>query len=104
MKCPKCKAKMNRVEVTIEGAQTKALSKQCQNCEYFEFESGSATKVLEELLEQPIEIKQKIVKLSKDRLGIYFNKHIVESLKLGAGEQISMTVPDKKHIWISLKK
>ena len=95
---------MNFVEISIEGAKTKARSKQCKNCNYFEFDTESATKVIEELKEQPIQIKQKIVKLSKDRLGIYFNKHIVESLKLDAGEEISITVPDKKHIWISLKK
>ncbi|MDP3728945.1 MAG: hypothetical protein Q8R18_05860 [bacterium] len=95
---------MNLVEVSIEGAKTKALSRQCKECDFFEFDAETATKVLQEIKEQPIQIKQKIVKLSKDRLGIYFNKHIVESLKLDAGEEISITIPDKKHIWISLKK
>ena len=103
MKCPKCESKMKFVEVNIEGAKNKVLSYQCSKCDYFEFDTQTGSKVLEELREQPLKIKQKIVKLSNNRLGIYFNKHLVESLNLKPGEQISITVPDKKHFLVHLE-
>ena len=103
MKCPKCKSKLRRVEVGIEGAQTKIWSSQCPKCTYFEFDKENQDKVLEELKEQHLKIKQKVVKLSNNRLGIYFNKHIIESLGLKSGETISVTVPDKNHILINLE-
>ena len=49
-----------------------------------------------------LKIKQKIVKLSQDRLGMYFNNHIVRSLNLKKGEEIYASVPDKKHIILEL--
>jgi hypothetical protein len=58
--------------------------------------------VINELRETPLKIKQKIVKLSQDRLGIYFNKNIVRSLNLKKGEEIYLSVPDKKHIVIEV--
>jgi hypothetical protein len=59
-------------------------------------------KVLHELRETPLRIKQKIVKLSADRLGMYFSKHIVRSLDMKKGEDIYISVPDKKHIIIEI--
>jgi antitoxin component of MazEF toxin-antitoxin module len=47
-------------------------------------------------------MKQKIVKLSGDRLGMYFNKHVVNSLDMKKGEDIYISVPDKKHIVIEV--
>jgi hypothetical protein len=49
-----------------------------------------------------LNIKQKIVKLSQDRLGIYFNKNVVRSLHLKKGEDIFVSVPDKKHIVLEI--
>lgn len=43
-------------------------------------------------------MKQKIVKLSQDRLGIYLNAHVVRGLKLRKGRDIYVSVPDEKHI------
>ena len=70
MKCPKCNSVLKRVLVSVSGAEAKAISYQCAECDYFEFEPESSKKVVEELRETPLKIKQKIVKLSKDRLGI----------------------------------
>lgn len=103
MKCPKCNSKLNKIEVKIEGAKNKAVSYQCNKCDYFEFEQESSKKVLDELRETPLKIKQKIVKLSQDRLGIYFNSHIVRSLEIKKGEEVYVSVPDKKHILLELK-
>jgi len=98
MKCPKCNSTLRKVEVKVEGAKSKAVSYQCPKCDYFEFEPMSSRKVVEELRETPLKIKQKVVKLSQDRLGIYFNNHVVRSLDIKKGEDIYVSVPDKKHI------
>lgn len=103
MKCPKCKSKLRRVKVSIEGAKTKILSNQCPKCIYFNFEEKNQDKVLKELKEQHLKIRQKIIKLSNDRLGMYFNKHIVKSLDLRPGEEISISVPNKRNILINLE-
>jgi len=102
MKCPRCNAMLKQIGVVVQGAKQKALSYQCTPCDYFEFESASSQKVLSELRETPLKIKQKVIKLSKDRLGMYFNTHIIESLGLKKGEEIEVSVPDKKHILIEL--
>lgn len=102
MKCPKCNATLKQVAVRVQGAKNKVLSYQCQQCDYFEFEPLTSQKVVEELRETPLKIKQKIVKLSQDRLGIYFNKHIIQSLKLKKGEEVSVSVPDKRHILVEI--
>lgn len=101
--CPKCNSGLKRVEVKVAGAKTKAISYQCPIDDYFEFEQKSSSKVLEELRETPLKIKQKIVKLSQDRLGIYFNNNIVRSLNMKKGEEIFLSVPDKKHILLEIK-
>lgn len=104
MKCPKCEGMLKKVDVNVHGAQQKALSYQCKQCDYFEFEPKSSKRVIEELRETPLKIKQKIVKLSQDRLGIYFNNHVVRSLNLKKGEDVYISVPDKKHIILEIKE
>lgn len=106
MRCPKCNSNVRKVEVSVEGAGQKAISYQCTKCDYVEFEEKSAAKVVRELKskETPLRIKQKIIKLSQDRLGMYFNKNIVESLGLKAGEEVHVSVPDKGHIILKINK
>lgn len=106
MKCPKCSSIFRKVEVNVEGAEQKAISYQCSRCGYFEFEEKSAAKVVKELKykETPLKIRQKIIKLSQGRLGMYFNKNIVESLELKAGEEIQVSVPDKDHMVLKINK
>jgi transposase-like protein len=102
MKCPNCSAELRKIGVNVHGASSKAVSYQCPKCDYFEFEQKSAKQVMEELRETPLRIKQKVVKLSSDRLGIYFNSNIIRSLGIKSGEDIYVSVPDKKHILIEL--
>lgn len=94
---------MKRVEVSVSGAKNKVISYQCPKCDYFEFGPESSKRVIEELRQTPLKIKQKIVKLSSERLGIYFNSHIVRSLNLKKGEAIYVSVPDSKRILIELE-
>jgi hypothetical protein len=102
IKCLKCGARLRKVSVSVQGAKNRVISYQCPKCEYFEFEQESSRKVIDELRDNPLKIRQKIVKLSKDRLGIYFNTHVVRSLNLKKGEEISLSVPDKKHILLEI--
>lgn len=102
MNCPTCNAKLRKVAVAIEGASTKVQSMQCTKCDYFAFEPLSSQKAIEELRESPLKIKQKVVKLSQDRLGIYFNSNIIRSVGLKKGEDVYVSVPDKRHILIEL--
>ncbi len=103
MKCPKCKSILKRVEVSVEGAKSKAISYQCPSCDYFEFEPKSSQKVVEELRETPLKIKQKIVKLSSGRLGMYINSDVARSLNLKGGEEVYVSVPDKKHMLVDIE-
>ena len=103
MKCPQCNAALKTVAVKVHGATNKALSYQCSKCDYFAFEPVTSQQVVVELRETPLKIKQKIVKLSQDRLGIYLNSHIIRSLNLKKGEEISVSVPDKKHIILEIE-
>ena len=103
MKCAQCDAELRKVAVAAHGATQKAASYQCTSCDYFEFEPQSSQKVLAELRETPLKMKQKIVKLSGERLGIYFNNNVVNSLQLKKGEEIFVSVPDKKHIVLEIR-
>ncbi|MFH1210262.1 MAG: hypothetical protein V1663_05760 [archaeon] len=104
MKCPKCSLDLRKIEVKVQGAESKAISYQCSKCDYFEFEPESSNRIIKELKEKetPLKIKQRIVKLSQDRLGIYFNNNIIRSLDLKKGEEVYVSVPDKKHLVLEL--
>lgn len=106
MKCPKCSSELKRVEVEIEDAKTPAISYQCNNCEYYSFEPESTMKIISEIKEKEVSlrIKQKIIKLSQDRLGMYFSKDVIESLNLKSGEDILVSVPNKKRIILDIVK
>lgn len=102
-KCPECNSQMKKISVGVDGARKKAISYQCKKCGYFEFEPESSAKVVKELKEKsPLRMKQKIIKLSKDRLGLYFSKDVVESLSLKSGETVYISVPDKNHVLLSI--
>jgi len=46
MKCPECQSNFKKVEVNVQCAMNKALSYQCNNCNYFKFEQDSYKKVI----------------------------------------------------------
>ena len=103
MKCPKCDSELKKISVKIAGAEKKVVSFQCTKCDYFEFEKESSHNVISELRESPLKINQKIIKLSGGRLGFYFNKNIINSLGIKGGNEILVSVPDKKHILLEIK-
>lgn len=101
MQCSTCAKEMKRVLVEIDGAQTKAVTWQCVACDRMSVEPTSARRVLDELA-SPLRIKQRIVKISQGRLGLYLGKDVVRSLGLKGGETIEMSVPSKKRIVIDV--
>ncbi len=96
---------MKEVKVKIHDAKSPVTSFQCQSCGYFDFEDESMQKAIGEIKEKEmaLTIKQKVIQLSQDRIGMYFNRDIARCLNLRAGEEIYVSVPDKKHIVISVK-
>lgn len=96
---------MKEIKVKIQDADSLATSYQCSECGYFDFEEKSIKKVIKEIKEKetPLKIKQKIIKLSHNRLGMYINRDIARSLNLKGGEEVYVSVPDKEHFVINLK-
>ena len=57
MKCRECGNDLVRVEVAVEGADSKAISLQCPACGYMEFEEESSNKIINELKSKRIQMK-----------------------------------------------
>ena len=104
MECPKCKSRLKTIKVRIQDADSPVTSYQCHKCGYFDFEDRSIKKAIKEIKskEAPLKIKQKVIKLSHERLGIYINRDVARSLNLRGGEQIYVSVPDKKHFVVDV--
>ncbi|MEK6858221.1 MAG: hypothetical protein AABX39_06555 [Nanoarchaeota archaeon] len=104
MKCPECNTNMKEVKVKIQDADSLATSHQCLKCGHFDFEEDSIKKSIDEIKakESPLKISQKLIKLSKDRLGIYINKDVMRSLNLSAGKEVFVSVPDKNHLVVEV--
>ncbi|MEK6951809.1 MAG: zf-TFIIB domain-containing protein [Nanoarchaeota archaeon] len=104
MKCPKCNANMKEIKVKIQNADSLVTSYQCGRCGYFNFEEKSINQAINEIKinESTLKIKQKIIKLSRGRLGMYINRDIARSLNLSGGEEVYVSVPDKKHLVVKI--
>lgn len=104
MECPKCNSKMKEVKVIIQDAKSPVTSYQCGKCGYFDFEEKSMNKAIGEIKakEAPLKIKQKIIKLSHDRLGMYINRDVARSLNLKGGEEVYVSVPDKNRLIVDV--
>ncbi len=104
MKCTECNNLMKEIKVKIQDADTKVNSYQCGKCGHFDFEEKSINKAIQEIKtkEMTLKIKQRIIKLSHDRLGIYINKDVARSLDLRGGEEVFVSVPDKKHFVVGI--
>lgn len=104
--CPECGKELKEVRVKIQSADSPAISYQCEKCGYFDFEENSINKVIKEIKskETPLTIKQRIIKLSHGRLGMYINNDVARSMGLKGGEEIYVSVPDKKHFLVNVSK
>jgi len=104
MRCPKCDSELRKIKVKIEDAESRVTSYQCGKCGYFDFEDKSINKAINEIKakEAPLKIKQKIIKLSHERLGMYINRDVARSLNLKGGEEVYVSVPDKKRLVVDI--
>lgn len=104
MRCPTCSARLKKVKLKIQDAKSPVESYQCAKCGYFDFEKHSIHKAIAEIKEHenPLKIKQKIIKLSHDRLGMYINRDVARSLNIKGGEEVYVSVPDKNHFVIEV--
>jgi len=59
MKCPECKTRLKKVEVSVHDAKRKAISHQCPKCDYFEFEPLSSKRIIADLHNAPLKEKVK---------------------------------------------
>ena len=104
MQCPKCDAKLKEVKVKVQDADSPVTSYQCSKCDYFDFEEKSINKAIGEIKvkEASLKIKQKIIKLSHGRLGMYINRDVARSLNLKGGQEVYVSVPDKNHLVVNV--
>ena len=95
---------MKIIKAKIQDAGSPVISYQCGKCGYFDFEEKSINKAINEikLKETTLKIKQKIIKLSHGRLGMYINKDVARSLNLKGGEEVYVSVPDRKHLLVNM--
>ena len=102
--CPECKSNMKEIKVNIQDAESPVTSYQCGKCGYFDFEEKSIQKAIKEikLKGAPLTIKQKIIKLSHGRLGMYINQDVARCLKLKGGEEVYVSIPDKHHLLVNV--
>ncbi len=105
MKCPRDHSVLKEVKVRIQDAQSPVTSHQCLVCGYFDFEQKSITHAIDEIREKEahLKIKQKIIKLSHDRLGMYINRDVARSLNLKGGEEVYVSVPEKNRMMIEVE-
>jgi len=110
MKCKKCGGSLKMFEVEVEDSDLGSTGFECNKCGELYFDGEKSRAVVEELkIKEPLKelpalsIRQKIIKLSKNRLGFYFNKDIARSAKLKAGEPIEVRLLDKKKILVEVK-
>jgi hypothetical protein len=102
--CPKCRIKMKEIIVKIQDADSPVKSYQCGKCGYFELEDKSIKKAIDEIKtkEMALQIRQRIIKLSHGRLGMYINRDVARSLNLKGGEEVYVSVPDKKRMIVNV--
>lgn len=110
MKCKKCGGTLERFAVGVEDSDLPGEGFECKKCGELFFDEKKSRAIVEglkkkELLKElpALSIRQKIIKLSKDRLGFYFNKDIVRCAKLKAGEPIEVRLLDKKRIMVEIE-
>ena len=110
MKCKKCGGTLKRFAVKAENSDLGSEGFECKQCGELLFDEKKSKAIDEDhkrkdlCQELPaLSIRQKVIKLSKNRLGFYFNKDIARCAKLKAGEPIEVRLLDKKRIMVEVK-
>ncbi|HIH21371.1 MAG: hypothetical protein J4478_00535 [Candidatus Diapherotrites archaeon] len=110
MKCKKCGGRLKKFKVEVEGSDLHSEGFECVKCGELFFDEEKSRKVVADLRKREfleelpaLSIKQKVVKLSKDRLGFYFNKDIARCVNLKPGGEIEVRLLDKKRILVEVE-
>ena len=110
MKCKKCGGPLEKFAVEVEDSDLGSGGFECKKCGELFFDEKKGRVIVEELKRKELlrelpalSIRQKIIKLSKNGLGFYFNKDLTRSAKLKAGEPIEVRLLDKKRILVEVK-
>lgn len=110
MNCRKCGGKLKKFKVEVEDSDLPSEGFECVKCGELFFDEEKSKAVVanlkrKELLSDlpALSVKQKIVKLSKDRIGFYFNKDIARCADLKPGEEIEVRLLDKKRILVEVE-
>ena len=81
--CNKCNGNLEKLEVHVEDTDKTTTGWKCKDCGEYYFDQAESKAIYEDLSQKEtpaLNIKQKIVKLSKDRLGIYLNKDVIRCI------------------------
>jgi hypothetical protein len=110
MKCKKCGGGVEKFAVKVEDSDLPSRGFECKKCGELFFDEKKSKAIVAHLKKKELlgdlpalSIRQKIIKLSKNRLGFYFNKDIARCAKLKAGEPIEVRLLDKKRIMVEIK-
>ena len=110
MNCEKCDGSLKKFKVEVEDSDLSSEGFECVKCGELFFNKEKGKEIVadlkrKEMLEElpVLSIKQKIIKLSKDRIGFYFNKDIVRCAGLKAGEPVEVRLLDKKRILVEVE-
>lgn len=110
MKCKKCGGTLERFALEVEDSDLPSEGFECRKCGELFFDERKSKEVVEDLKRKELlnelpalSIKQKVIKLSKNRLGFYFNKDIARCAKLKAGEPIEVRLLNKKKILLEIE-
>lgn len=95
-KCPNCHLELKPAEVLVE----ETVKYECSKCAYAHHEPRENRKETVAGRPSPLTLKQKITTLAQGRLGLYLSQDVVRSLKLKAGQEVYVSVPDEKTIVI----
>lgn len=103
--CPQCGSAISEIQVRIQDARSPVKSYQCSKCGYFDFEKKSIEKAVDEIRkeEMALKIRQKVIKLSHGRLGMYINRDVARSLNLKGGEEVYVSVPGKRRMIVDIE-
>lgn len=110
MKCKKCGGSLERFAIDVEDSDLGSEGSECKKCGELFFDEKKGEAVVKDLKRKELfnelpalSIRQKIIKLSKDRIGFYFSKDLARCAELKAGEPIEVSLLDKKRILIEVE-
>ncbi len=108
-KCRVCGGELKELEVRVEGSDITSKGWKCKICGHYVFDEEGGRTIVDDLeTSEAIEklpalnIEQRIIKLSKDRLGMYLPKDVVRCTGIEKGKRVYISVLDKKKLLLTV--